>query len=450
MKFIDRKEELKLLNKHRYKGLGVIYGRRRVGKTTLLRKAFEDIDHIYYQAVRLPADIIYREMAKIVGEHLGDPALKSGGVSSIEIILKSLNKSGRRTNLIIDEAGYIMESDPSFTSVMQRFIDKGKRTFGIFLSGSTISIMEREMGEKSPLWGRLDFTLEVPPLKFSHLKEYWDNIPFRQLASYYGCLGGIPYHWEKVKPKSNFFSSIKEAFLTPGAPLYQEIPFLLKEELRETQKYMVVLQAISEGRRRFSKISDFSGIPVQSLSKYLGVLQELRWIKQTLPVGTSRGIRGGLWYINDPLFRFWFKFIMPNRHLIEENISDEVIERIKQQWDTFMGEVYEKIALEITLSLIKKKKMPFVREIGKWWDSSTEMDILGINTGKEWSIAGEVKWGKFTQKDFNNFMMKLNSLPIKRAKDAKILLFSGKGFDLRYDRDILYIKGDKPLKAKYT
>ena len=101
MKFINRKEELKLLNKYRNKGVGIIYGRRRVGKTTLLRKAFENTDHIYYQAVRLPAEIIYREMAEIVGEHLGDPALKSGRISSIDIILKSLNNSGKRTNLIL-------------------------------------------------------------------------------------------------------------------------------------------------------------------------------------------------------------------------------------------------------------------------------------------------------------------------------------------------------------
>jgi len=136
--------------------------------------------------------------------HTGNPALMSGKINSIEIILDVLNKCRKRTNLIIDEAGYIMEADPSFTSIPQRFIDTGKRKFGIFFAGSTITILERELGEKSPLWGRLDFSMDVKPLKFLHLKEYWGHLPFQSLASYYACLGGIPYHWEKISPEKIF------------------------------------------------------------------------------------------------------------------------------------------------------------------------------------------------------------------------------------------------------
>lgn len=442
MKFIDRNEELKLLDKYKYRGIGVIYGRRRIGKTALLRKAFEKDDHIYYQAVRLPPSLLYKDMAKVVGEHIGDPSLISGKIDSMEIILKALEMYNKKTNLIIDEAGYVMEADPSFTSIIQRFIDRGERTSGIFLSGSTITILEKELREKSPLWGRLDFTLDLKPLKFIHLKEYWPHLPFHSIASYYGCLGGIPYHWEKIQPEKNFFLSIKKAFLSAGAPLYQEVAFLLKEELREVKKYMAVLQAISEGRRKFSEISDFSGIPVQSLSKYLSVLQELRWIKQAFPVGKKKGIRGGLWFLNDPLFRFWFKFILPSRHLIEEDITEGVLKKIKSRWDTFMGNVYEDIALEIIFSLIKKGVLPSIREIGKWWDKSTEIDILGLNTKKEWIIAGEVKWGKFTNRDFNKFVGKLRKLPFKKAKNAKLIIFSGKGFNKMYSSGVLHIKED--------
>ena len=442
MKFIDREEEIKKLKEFQGKGLVLLYGRRRVGKTTLLKMALPERETLYYQCARIPKEIMYRELTGILGQRVKEPVVSSFHVKTFEDFLLLFERHMKGKNLVIDEVGYLFDADPSFSSMLQRFVDRRGKNIGIYLSGSTVGIIERELSSRAPLWGRFDLVLELKPLRFKHFVEYiGKDTPFRKTASLYAILGGVPYHWERVPLKRNLFEVVREGFLSPHAPLYNEVEFLLREELREIHNYFAILSAIASGRRKHGEIADVSGVPVQSLSKYLEVLEKLGWIEGLRPAGERK--RRALWYIKDNLFRFWFRYVFPHRHMIEMGMTDKVLEIIKNTWEMFMGEAYERIAIEVVEEMIKEGILPPVQELGRWWNKKVEVDILGLNEKKEWVIAGEVKWGYFSSRDLAGFMEKIKALPFRKSRDAKILLFSGKGFRCSLPKGVMGIKGDR-------
>jgi AAA+ ATPase superfamily predicted ATPase len=441
MKFVNRSLEKDVLKNHLGKGSAVIYGRRRVGKTALIRKSVEGHPHIFYQAVKLPAALIYKELGSLIGEHIDSRALKSGEIKDISTILNIFADQGKGWTLVLDEFGYMVESDPALPSIIQRFLDERKGRVGLFMTGSTYSIIESLLGEKSPLWGRIDISTEIKPLSFIYTKDYWETLPFSYRAGLYGALGGIPYNWERVIIKDDLFDTLAHAFLFPGSPLYQEAFYILREELRETKVYMAVLQTIAAGRHRFSEIADVTGIPASSLPKYLDVLKGMNLIKQEIPVSEKANSRKGLWKINDPMIRFWFKYVLPHRHMIEIEAGQKAIPFIKKSWNDYMGEIYEMISTQLTRELIKQEKLPFVEKLGRWWNKEMEFDIVGINR-KKVSLVGEVKWGHFSANDLFKFQRKVERIPFELDKTIKYVLFSGKGFEVDPPPGFIAIKGD--------
>jgi len=441
MKFVNRFSELKRLTQKPGEYTAVIYGRRRVGKTALIRKAVQNTPHLFYQAVKLPPELIYKELAVEIGRQTGNRALQSGEIKDISTILDIFAETAKGWTLILDEFGYMVEADPGLPSIIQRFIDRTRGSVGLILTGSTYSIIEKLLGERSPLWGRIDTTLEIKPLSFIYTRDYWEALPFSYRAGLFGALGGIPYNWERVKTGNDLFDTLSDAFYLPGSPLYHEVAYVLREELRETRTYMAVLQAIASGRRRFSEIADVSSIPVSSLSKYLDVLKGINLVRQEIPVNEKPTSKKGLWKISDHMIRFWFKFVLPYRHMIEIEAGEKAIPLVREQWNDYMGEVYEDIAVQLVREMIKRDELPFVEKLGRWWNKEMEIDILGMN-GKKGCLLGEVKWGHFSAGDLDRFLQKVKRLPFDLTEDVVFVLFSGKGFQVEVPPGIIAVTGD--------
>ena len=446
MKFVDREKELRILQGCLGRKTAIIYGRRRVGKTALVRKVLEKSRGIYYQAVKLPAPLLYRELARVIGEAIKDDALSSGQINDPVLIFRLFASKAAGWTLVLDEFGYMIEVDPSLPSILQRFIDENRGKVGLFLTGSTYSIIQSLLAERSPLWGRVDFSIEVKPLEFLYTKEYWKHLDFQYRAGLYAALGGIPYNWERVVFGKDLFSTLYLSFFTPESPLYQEVFHMLREELREPKNYVAILQAIAGGRRRFNEIADLSSIPSSSVMKYLEVLKEMRLVEQEIPVGVKEVRKRGLWRIGDPMVNFWFRFVFPHRHLIELGAGKGALPVLKVGWDIYMGEIYEIIALQMAGRLIADGKLPPVERIGRWWGKNIkgqnmELDIVGIRK-KRVNIAGEVKWGYFTRQDWKALLERVSLLPLEKEKDLKFVIFSGKGFKFRVPEGVVAIKGE--------
>ena len=180
--------------------------------------------------------------------------------------------------------------------------------------------------------------------------------------------------------------------LRKGEPLYEEVIFILREELREPRYYFSLLQAIAQGKRKLSEIVNATGIQHPTANKYLGVLSDLDVVEREVPVTEDKPLKSkkGLYRIKDEFFQFWFRFIFPRRAELEMDNVDNVVERIRREISDYVAFVYEKVAREIVMHN-SGIFFPFER-LGRWWDRNDEIDIVGLSKEFNAILFGEVKW----------------------------------------------------------
>jgi AAA+ ATPase superfamily predicted ATPase len=321
--FIDREAEIQFLLEREGSNkaeLIVVYGRRRVGKTELLKEAFKKEKAIFFVADLGSDQDQRRRLSEAIGGLYPSPLLQSEQPPEWDPLLRYLIELGKkeRTILILDEFPYLCSSQPALPSILQRIWDEiGKKSrLYLILCGSFVSFMEREiLGHKSPLYGRRTGQLLVQPLPLNTLKGFFPGYSSEDRISAYAILGGVPAYLMQFSDHVSVARNIKRQVLHPTAFLYDEVRFILMEELRDPKLYLSILQSIAFGNTRLNDIVQRTGIERGPVSKYLSVLQELRLIEREIPV-TERHpekSRKGIYRLADNFFRFWFRFVLPHR-----------------------------------------------------------------------------------------------------------------------------------------
>ncbi|WP_456472057.1 ATP-binding protein, partial [Methanocaldococcus sp.] len=341
--FINREEELKALNEklnsNKFEFV-VIYGRRRVGKTKLALKSVENREHIYYLAVEGDNLRHFKRYAsKIV------PAIEYAK-DDWEAYFNFLKDK----IIIIDEFPNLIKENPNILSLFQRIVDihlKDTKTKLIIL-GSSISMMgEKVLSYKSPLYGRKTGVLKIRPLKFKHLKEFFPNTTWKEIVEIYGFADGIPYYLEKIKLP--FWDYLEEEIKRIDSFLRYEVDFLIKYEFEEPTTYKKILEAISFGNHSLGEIKNYLGIKYSDITPYLKNLIEIEFIERKIPITESPKTKKGKYYIKDNFIAFYFRYIFPNLSAIEEGIFD--IGEIKNDYNQYLGFVFEKVAKEFLIEL---------------------------------------------------------------------------------------------------
>jgi len=248
---------------------------------------------------------------------------------------------------------------------------------------------EKVLSYKSPLYGRRTGQIKLKPLKFKYLKEFFHSASPQELVEIYGFTGGTPYYLEKIK--TPFWSWLDEELEDPKSFLKEEGDFLLRYEFEEIGTYKRILEAIAWGKTKLGEIKSFVGKP--SITEYIKNLIEIELIEHIKPV---TGGKRGIYQIVDNFTRFWFRYIYPNLSEIELGIF--TAQDIKQDYNNYLREVFEKIALEFIAEEIARGKLPKVTKIGKWWYKGEEIDIVGLN-GRRTGIFVEVKWSDLSRRD---------------------------------------------------
>jgi AAA+ ATPase superfamily predicted ATPase len=293
-------------------------------------------------------------------------------------------------------------------------------------------MMETEvLGYKSPLYGRRTGQWKIQPMPFSEASKFRQIKSFEDKMLHYSVAGGIPAYWLQFSKKKNFYQNLKDHVLKKGEMLYDEVEFLLREELREPRYYFSLLQAIAQGKRKLSEIMNATGISQPVANKYLGVLSDLDIVEREVPVTEAKPLKSkkGLYRIKDEFFQFWFGYVFPRRGEIEMDRQDNVISAIKQDIQHHLSQTYEKIALS-TLQENAGLFFPFDK-LGRWWDRNEELDIVGINKELNAILFSEVKW---SEKPVGvNILTELKTKTEKvqwgNSKTSKhFALFSRKGF----------------------
>ncbi|MDY7075910.1 MAG: ATP-binding protein [Chloroflexota bacterium] len=408
-KFVGRQRDLNELNTVVAQGGSqfiLVYGRRRVGKTTLILRWAKETGRpiIYWVATRdTPAQVRLGFMQALwVWAHPDSHAVPRFDTWA-EAFETAANLIGDQpVILIMDEFSYAAESAPSLPSNLQAAWDHlfKDRNVVIVLAGSHIGMMVNLMGYHAPLYGRFTAQLPIDPLPFPALHDFLPRYTAAERVAVYAVAGGIPAYLERFSDTESVGGNIQRLFMR-RAGMFRSEPFILVGDVirRETQTYEAVLKAMAAGKRTPQEIGDMLGLSSSYLSPYLKQLESLRLIERRLPATVPperrQSSRNSRYHLADPYLRFYFRFIQPNLGLVEQELTDLLWQRIAEQFRAFVGlTAFENLCREWTLVQARAGQLPFPPEIvGSHWSKNAQVDVVALNWREQAILLGECKWG---------------------------------------------------------
>ena len=406
MKFIGRKTELAKLNAEyeRDSSFVVIYGRRRVGKTTLIKEFLKDKTAFYFLATEELESQSMKRLAGVVARTTNNTLLQKATFADWLELFQIIAdyKSEEKKVLVIDEFPYLVKTNSAFPSVLQNAWDEILKDSNVMLilSGSLIGMMQKHaLSYDSPLYGRRTAQMRLAPLSFSEIYTV-QKMSFEKAVEQYAVTGGVPKYLEFFEDGRELEERLKETVLSKSGFLYEEPNFLLKSESVTAVNYFSIIKAIADGNHKLGKIAGALGQETSALTPYLATLADLGFIEKRTPVTEKNPekSRKGLYFIADNFIRFWFRYVYPYKGELELDNMQIVIDEMDKDFTTgFVAFVYEDICKNIFVNLCKNGAIPFApSRIGSYWlndyDGDTEIDIMAVDSQNKLIFAGECKY----------------------------------------------------------
>lgn len=404
--FIGRERELATLSglyqTNRFQ-FPVVYGRRRVGKTSLLATFTQDKPTVFFTAVEDSPLANLKNLSRAIygldqpGADLELAPIYADFQSAFEAVFARART--RRIVFVIDEYPYLAGANPSISSTLQMLIDRHKDESQLFLilCGSSLSFMkEQVLGEKSPLYGRRTAQIELKPFDYFDARRFFPGASAEQAATYYGIAGGIPLYLREFDDSLPLLDNIEQALLNPSSLLYEEPMNLLKREVQKAALYNAIITAIAQGKSTNNEIATTAGIQSSEATYYLKELQRIGLVRRVSPIVAAG--RRSYYRLNDNLFRFWARFVLPSKTAIERGMARRALARIDEHLPEYMGPVFEDICREWLWRQNVAGVLPVeFDDAGTWWGpdprTRTEegIDIVCVSDSQP-SIVAECKW----------------------------------------------------------
>jgi hypothetical protein len=381
--FVNRERELEELEEAaRSGGLFVVYGRRRVGKTRLLRRWLQRRGGLYSQAIEASPEVQIQQVFRDLRPALGTEIVPKTWGELLEIL--ALRKG--RWALCVDEFPYLTAADPSLPSRLQSWLDHAiPRGCLLVLAGSSTRMMhDLFLHRAAPLYGRARKLLHVEPMDYAAFCRACGQEP-GDLESFekFSCVGGIPKYWEFVEPRQDPVE-LAESLYFGFAPYMEEEPQrLLRDEAFAGRNALAVLEAVGRGAERPSEIAGRLGLPQTSLSRLLQQLLDASILERDLPYGEStRSTKKVLYRIQDPTLRFWFRVYSPHRSLWRTIPAGERRKLIHDHAST----VFEDFC---------RRRFPGA---GRHWERDVEIDIVAPDPeDRRGLVVAEAKFRRLSE-----------------------------------------------------
>jgi len=399
--FVNREEELAFLEGHYRSGraeLFVLYGRRRVGKTELLRVFCQDKPHIFFIATTASDEA---QLARFTGQVLTFQGISPAGLAfpSWDNAFEQLAALPGRPVVVLDEFTYLTGGNRAIPSILQKAWDTTLKHSSVclILCGSYVGMMEREvLSYGAPLYGRRTGSWRLDPLDLAAAAQFVPAYDAVQALETWAILGGIPYYLETFDDNLPVLDNVRAHILHPRSLLYDEPRLLLMEELREPRNYFSILQAIAHGRTRRNEIAQAAHLPLSSVGKYLDVLRSLGIVGRQVPITETRPekSRKGVYDIEDPFLRFWFRFVHPFRDRLELGYLDAVVdEEVRPHLDQFVAQAFELAAHWLIARRAQQGALSVTpSRVGRWWSPQGEIDLVALDDRHSELLVGECKW----------------------------------------------------------
>ena len=462
--FIGREKEIQTLERL-YDQPGyqmvVLYGRRRIGKTSLIREFGRNRSAIFYTATKDEPSICLRDFTASVKELFPEDAtlqlLDSFPNWNVAFDYIGTIAQRERMILIIDEFPYLAKAYPAILSVLQKYIDQKWKDTNLFLilSGSSVSFMvDQVLAHESPLYGRRTAQIRLQKMDYKDAMNFFPKWSTEDALYAYAACDGVPQYLLAFSRWKNFQEAVQNEYLRSEGSLFEEPEFLLREELRETSLYNSIIEAIAGGANRSNEIASCVGKTPNAIANYLNVLMSLEIIQKQSPLEDASSKRI-IYEVSDNMFRFWYRFVPKCRTMIAMGLPEDAFKkRIQPYMTEFFGHIFEEICMQYIFRKTASDHEFLVYDAyGKWWGpnpatkSQEEIDIVAVDDSN--ILVGECKWKseKVGYNVFNKLVERGNL--IRRNREVQYVLFSKAGFEEKLlkheERNLLLIDLDQVI-----
>ncbi|OTF01863.1 ATP-binding protein [Halorubrum sp. SD683] len=390
--FVNRSAELSRLHElydSDEAELAVIFGRRRLGKTALVKESLDGYDDaVIYQARQKTSALQLQQFIDVAAEsYPGLTRIREDWEAVLEYLAE------QDATVVLDEFPYLVDQDESLPSILQAMfdheLDNSAATF--VLVGSSISMMEEAaLLGNSPLYGRSSLKLDIRQLPFDAAMEFFDDADTaeEQILTW-GVFGGVPYYLEEVNPEATLAENVQRTILSRHGTLHDEPDYVLRMELTEPTRYFSILEAIAGGNTSRNEIAGATGVDYNQLSKYLNRLSRLRLVDKDVPITEQQErSKRSRYRIRDSFFRFWFRFVYGTGERYDALGDDAFEALIQPELADFVSRSFEELCSDALRPLYPNHT---ITETGQWWYGEHEVDVVGLTTG-DTLIAGECKF----------------------------------------------------------
>lgn len=460
--FIGRERELKSLETIYEKngfGMTIIYGRRRVGKSTLIREFVKGKKVIFYTATKVGAE---RNLELFSKQVLGvlDPTYSEATFSSVEsvldIITNKVQDNDKKTILVIDELPYWAEKDEALLSILQKYIDTQwlDKNMMVILCGSALSFMEKKvLSEKSPIFGRRDSQIKLEAFNYKDSALFVPEYSSEDKAICYGVTGGVAKYLALFDASRSLDNNIIRLFFNADGYLFDETRNILTQEFADVTLVNNIIEKIASGENALNniatKVHEKDTTVLYSLEKLIdvGLVEKRNCITEEKNKKKTRYV------LKDHMFKFWYQFILQAISVIEMGQGQVYYEKVvKPQIHSFMGSVFEEMCRYYTLEQgIKGEFGSFITKTGTWWgveqmtdeegkryQQSADIDIVGISSVDKKAVIGECKFkNEKIDKEIYETLIRRSKLLSGNYIVTKFLLFSLSGFTKWFDKEDL-------------
>ncbi|MGI8554719.1 MAG: ATP-binding protein [Dehalococcoidia bacterium] len=402
--FFDRERELAQLEAAWAASgaqLVTLWGRRRVGKSTLLSRLTQGKRSIYLYGTRMAERDILTGLALEIAEVLDDPYLRAAPFPSWDAALAYLASRARQERLLVifDEFPYLCDVTPGLDTLVQRWWDGIDQHLNLMLvlAGSGFSFMEGLTGARGALHGRRTAQVEVHPFDYLDASRFFPHLQPEDRVRAYAGFGGIPAYLRSWRSAGGLAEHVQQTLLSPGHFLFREGEELLRTEFHQEALYASILRAVAGGEERPSDIARAVGRhSADEIFDHLRRLQELRFLRREVPVTERLRPRSQrvLYRLDDPYLRFWFRFVSPYQSYLQLGRATELWEReIRPALDEFVARTtWEDVCAQHLWRRLAGERFPVrFAQLGRWWDGADEIDLAGLWQGRA-TVVGECTW----------------------------------------------------------
>lgn len=401
MKFVDRIGETARLRdalSREKSSLVVVYGRRRLGKSTLIKRVLSDRD-VYFIADRSEGQHQRTLLAKVIAQVFSD--FDKLTYPDWESMFRAVNyRADKRFTLCLDEFPYLVEQSPELPSVLQKIVDEKHLKYNLVLCGSSQNMMYGLfLDSTAPLYGRADEIMRLAPIRLPYIQEAL-GLDATAAIEEYSVWGGVPRYWELRESRSSLDDAMWHNILSGNGALFEEPIKLFQDDVKDIVKTSTIMSYIGTGANRLSEIAGRCDEPATNLSRPLKKLIDLGFLEKDIPFGIDeKNAKKSLYKIADPFMAFYYQFVVPNRSFIELNRRLPIDQALNTHFSEYVSMQWEKTCRDaVTGNLVNGVVYGKAK---RWWGSvlneakkaeQVEFDVVAESIDKKYLLVGECKW----------------------------------------------------------